>query len=498
VATLAYSRTTSAAVVSTHSPGVSTPAPGVSTPSPVAPTLRSLLPPHPSDAPASSLLLPRTSLRTATGGSGAVANASRLRARNLVLPTNAPVVPTKASGLPGAASVVPTSELFPTSDRFSGRNLEPGGWAFASGASASRFWGGASSPGRRTRDSSVCGNDPEVKIEPSGVPGRSNGRPAGSRSVGASSSGGAPCNSFPRSDRISGPTGGSGVQWQSPRAPGASSGACANKPGRPTRASRHPTHNFFPKSDRSSGKVHGSGVASHSSRVPGQSPGVATRSLLSRRRPHVTHRGPEAERAVADRDLGNSHAALAHVTKQFFPTLLGLSVSVFQRDDFLRSVGARPDHHQSAESLVLEAHAEVHAIDPHVHVVAVGDRALLPRLVLVLPHAHEPRDRARRKTRRFLSEQHRQRLAEVAGRKPPKVEQRQELRDVLRAYLTSPRKRCIASTARAGSNGPSGPSTTSSHDSPPHLSQSSRPSNAPSPAGAPRFSPTSTLASPTP
>ena len=92
----------------------------------------------------------------------------------------------------------------------------------------------------------------------------------------------------------------------------------------------------------------------------------------------------------------------------------------------------RADEHEGSEPLVLEADVEVNAIGPDVDVIAVGERALLPRVVLALPRAYEPRDHARREAGSIVAEQRRERAAEVAGRQAAQIQRRKELRNRLR------------------------------------------------------------------
>ena len=127
-------------------------------------------------------------------------------------------------------------------------------------------------------------------------------------------------------------------------------------------------------------------------------------------------------------------SALLQVAQHLLPALLRLAVAVLHRDDLLGAIWTGADDHDPRRAARLRTDAEVTAIDPDLQdVVAVGQRALLPRLVFVLPDAHQARDRARRQAGRVLAKQHGQRLAEVPRGQPAKVEQRQQLRDILGA-----------------------------------------------------------------
>jgi hypothetical protein len=83
-----------------------------------------------------------------------------------------------------------------------------------------------------------------------------------------------------------------------------------------------------------------------------------------------------------------------------------------------------------AEPVVFETDVEVHAIDPDVHVIAVGQAPLLERAVLALPLVGQPRDVRGGQPGRIVAEQNRQRLAEVAGGEASQVEDGQDLGDL--------------------------------------------------------------------
>jgi hypothetical protein len=108
-------------------------------------------------------------------------------------------------------------------------------------------------------------------------------------------------------------------------------------------------------------------------------------ALLPRFRPHRTDGGPEAERTVADGDDGRTQAAAPQIPQHRCPAVGALAVAVLNRDEFLRAVGAHANHHERAEAILLEPHAEVHAIDPHVHVIDVVQIPLPPGVILPLP-----------------------------------------------------------------------------------------------------------------
>ena len=67
-------------------------------------------------------------------------------------------------------------------------------------------------------------------------------------------------------------------------------------------------------------------------------------------------------------------------------------------------------------------------VDPHIHVIVIGQVALPKLPILLLPHGGQPRDGRGTQAGRVLAEQHRQRLAEVARREPPQIKDGQHLR----------------------------------------------------------------------
>jgi hypothetical protein len=68
-------------------------------------------------------------------------------------------------------------------------------------------------------------------------------------------------------------------------------------------------------------------------------------------------------------------------------------VPVVQGDQLLGAVGAHADHDQQAHLVLLEADLEVDPVDPHVHVVGLGQGAHGERGSFVLPVLGQPGDR---------------------------------------------------------------------------------------------------------
>src|SRR5690606_33814979 len=109
------------------------------------------------------------------------------------------------------------------------------------------------------------------------------------------------------------------------------------------------------------------------------------------------------------------------------PAVRTFAVAVFDRNQFLRPVGAHPDHHQRTEAILLEADAKVDAIDPDVHVVDIVQIALAPHVIVRFPGRRQPRDGRRRQAASLRAQQDRQRRLEVARRQSAQVENRQDL-----------------------------------------------------------------------
>ncbi len=95
--------------------------------------------------------------------------------------------------------------------------------------------------------------------------------------------------------------------------------------------------------------------------------------LLAGRREYVADRGPEPQRAVADREHRSSHPAPFGRAQEVGPRLGGLAVAVVEGDQLFSAVGADADHHQQAHLVLFEADLEVDPIDPDVDVVGVLD-----------------------------------------------------------------------------------------------------------------------------
>src|SRR5436305_10435655 len=88
---------------------------------------------------------------------------------------------------------------------------------------------------------------------------------------------------------------------------------------------------------------------------------------------------PEAERAVADRQVGRDlEPTLLDVDEEFSPALCALPHPGLEADQFLLALGGRPDHHEYAFSGRFHPGLQVDPIRPHVYVSPGREVAVLP------------------------------------------------------------------------------------------------------------------------
>jgi hypothetical protein len=107
----------------------------------------------------------------------------------------------------------------------------------------------------------------------------------------------------------------------------------------------------------------------------------------------LAQRLPEAEVAVADRELGTDlEPAVTQIDQQLAPGLLTLPVAIGEPDQLLAAPLVGTDHDQDALALLVEPSVEVHAVDPEVDVALAGEVALLPGRQLGLPGLLQPAD----------------------------------------------------------------------------------------------------------
>ncbi|GAA4930490.1 hypothetical protein GCM10023334_037540 [Nonomuraea thailandensis] len=152
---------------------------------------------------------------------------------------------------------------------------------------------------------------------------------------------------------------------------------------------------------------------------------------------HLGQRGPEAERAVPDGEHRSGHAAPGAIAQQVGPGFGRFAVAVGEGDEFLTAVGAHPDQHQQAESVLLQADVDVNAISPQIDIVDTGQVTGSEGTLLGLPLLGELGDDRRRQPVAG-AEELTQRGHEVAGGQAMQVEQRQHLGDG--RALTAPRR----------------------------------------------------------
>ncbi len=155
--------------------------------------------------------------------------------------------------------------------------------------------------------------------------------------------------------------------------------------------------------------------------------------LMSRGGKDLVERLPEAERAVTDGDFrGDLQPSGFRLDEQFVPALRALAHADLEAD-FLLAFRRRADQHQHAFAVVFHASLQEDAVRPHVYVPARRQIALLPTLVLELPLRRQSGNHRRRKIRRILAQERRQRLLEVARRDASQVQNRQKCIQALRA-----------------------------------------------------------------
>ena len=104
---------------------------------------------------------------------------------------------------------------------------------------------------------------------------------------------------------------------------------------------------------------------------------------------HVAARAPEAERSIADGEHRRAHATPFEITQQLGPWLGGLAITIADRHQVLAAIGAYANEHEATQTVVFQAHIEVHAVGPEIHVVHLAQVALLERCELLAPFTRE-------------------------------------------------------------------------------------------------------------
>jgi site-specific DNA recombinase len=160
--------------------------------------------------------------------------------------------------------------------------------------------------------------------------------------------------------------------------------------------------------------------------------GMHPTALLLRGAPHLTHRLPEPQRPVADRQGGlDLQATGLAVQEQLLPRLLALPVAVGDGDQLLLPLGGRPHQHQDALPPPFQADVEVHPVGPHGDVPRARQRPLRPGLVVLLPDGPQTGDGRRREVGGVGAEDRPEGLGEVAGADPLEVEPGDQLLQAL-------------------------------------------------------------------
>jgi hypothetical protein len=153
-------------------------------------------------------------------------------------------------------------------------------------------------------------------------------------------------------------------------------------------------------------------------------------ALLARFRPYFAGGLPEAETAVSDGEFRpHVEPATLQVEQQAAPIVRTFPCAIDKTNQFLLALRRRPDQHEHALLLVLEARFEMDSIRPDVNVAFARKITCLPLRMILLPAILQAADRARRKATRILAEQSSQRRREVTCRDALQVEDRQQRPD---------------------------------------------------------------------
>jgi hypothetical protein len=106
---------------------------------------------------------------------------------------------------------------------------------------------------------------------------------------------------------------------------------------------------------------------------------------------------PRTERAITGHELRLVHPPVAQIAEHGAPGVLGLAITVLDRQQLLLAVLADTNHDQQAQlGILAEADADVDAIDEQVRVAVKPQLTRAERGVLGLPLLGQPLDRARR------------------------------------------------------------------------------------------------------
>ena len=154
---------------------------------------------------------------------------------------------------------------------------------------------------------------------------------------------------------------------------------------------------------------------------------VEPAALVPGARIDLVQRFPEAECAVADRDLRrDGKTAPLHLDQQFAPALGALPDTHLEADELLATLRGRADQDEHALGVVFHPGLEVDAVCPDINIAPGREVAGLPADVLGLPLGRETRDHRGREVRGAAAEQGCEGVLEVTGRDPAQVENGQE------------------------------------------------------------------------
>ena len=112
-------------------------------------------------------------------------------------------------------------------------------------------------------------------------------------------------------------------------------------------------------------------------------------TLLTGCRDHIAECRPQSKRAIPDRHHRRSHATAPQIAPQLGPAVGRFALAITDGDQLL-GVGGHAHDHQTAPPGLLQAHLEVDAVGPGVHLVPVGQVPTTERLVVRLPGAKQP------------------------------------------------------------------------------------------------------------
>src|ERR1700760_495227 len=102
---------------------------------------------------------------------------------------------------------------------------------------------------------------------------------------------------------------------------------------------------------------------------------------------------PEAERTVADREVGRDlEPTPLDIDQEFAPALRALPHPGLEADELLLALGGSANQHQYAFGAVFHTGLQIDPTRPHVDVTPRREVALLPSVVFGLPLRRQPRD----------------------------------------------------------------------------------------------------------